>query len=309
MTKYWLFQSGFAAVAVACCFSAAAVAEEPFSLNSSASVASRAPLAAPAMRDASLDAGAPLYPSATTAPDKKSADDWRFLIGLPLWIPGVDGQMSVDGLSFSTDQDTSDVIDLMDSHLNFALALHVEAQKGRFGFFGDMMYLNVGAERDTAIGTTTNGKIAGFIGELGLLYTLNTGEPLKPGAVPFRIDLLGGIRTTAIGVEIDPENLESRKDSKTLWDPSIGLRSEVGLAKWLSIKGRGDIGGFSAFGDDSSNLTWQASAAASFHFDSAWNLDLGYRWLSYDYDEGSGFDRFELDAVLHGPYIELDFRF
>src|SRR4051812_19497608 len=51
---------------------------------------------------------------------------WRFLVGLPVWIPGVDGDMSVDGFSFSADQDTSDVVDNMDDHINGAAGLHLE---------------------------------------------------------------------------------------------------------------------------------------------------------------------------------------
>jgi len=114
---------------------------------------------------------------------------------------------------------------------------------------------------------------------------------------------------TGAGLEIDTENVGSIDDSKVLFDPFIGLRGEVGLVKWLSVKARGDIGGFDAFGNNSSQLTWQAAAAASFHFGSSCYLDAGYRWLSYDYDEGSGFDRFALDAILHGPFIELGFKF
>jgi hypothetical protein len=237
----------------------------------------------------------------------EAPEGWRFTIGVPLWLPAFNGDFTVKGVTFSADQQTNDVIDLVNEHLNFALALHFEAQKDRLGFFTDFMYVDVAADRDTVFGTTVEGTVKGFIGEAGMLYTLYS--TTHADRFPLRVDALGGLRVTGAGLEIDTENFGSIDDSKILFDPFIGLRGEVGLVKWLSVKARGDIGGFDAFGDASSQLTWQAATAASFHFGKSCYLDAGYRWLSYDYDEGSGFDRFALDAILHGPYIELGFKF
>jgi hypothetical protein len=236
---------------------------------------------------------------------------WRLTIGVPLWLPGLDGDLTVRGIDFSADQQTDDVVDLLDEHLNFALALHVEAQKGRLGFFTDFMYVSVAADRDTLLGTTIEGDVRGFIGEAAAFYTLYSTRHARDGSggVPLRIDGFGGLRVAAIGLEIDTENFGSVDGSRTLWDPFVGLRGEVGLLKWLSVKGRADIGGFGLFDEHSSDLTWNASAAASFHLTRWCNLDAGYRWLSYDYEDGSGFDRFALDAMLHGPYIQIDFMF
>ena len=232
---------------------------------------------------------------------------WRFTIGVPLWVPGIDGDVTVKGLTFTFDQDTTDVLEALDAHLNFAISLHVEAQKDRLGVFADGMYLNVGADHDTALGTTIEGSVEGFIAELGILYTVYTTQAVTR-TVPLRVDALGGVRLTGIGVDVETENVGSVSQSKTLYDPFIGLRGEIGLLKWLSIKARGDIGGFDMIEGHSSKLTWNASAAASFHLATWCNLDLGYRWLSYDHEDGSGSDRFALDTVFHGPLIEIDFK-
>jgi hypothetical protein len=39
------------------------------------------------------------------------------------------------------------------------------------------------------------------------------------------------------------------------------------------------------------------------------DLDLGYRWLDYDYEDGSGTDKFAIDGTLGGPYVAFTFRF
>jgi hypothetical protein len=197
-------------------------------------------------------------------------------------------------------------VDFFDKHLNFAMALHAEAQKDRVGFFTDFMYLSVAADRDTLLGTTANTEIDGFIGEAGMFYTVYSKASPHRAHENFRIDGFVGLRVTSLGLDVDTENLGSADDSRTWYDPFIGVRGGVGVLRWLSIKGRGDIGGFEVFGDDGSQFTWSANAAASFHLARWCDLDAGYRWLSYDYEDG---DRFAFDAVLHGPYVELVFKF
>ncbi len=61
----------------------------------------------------------------------------------------------------------------------------------------------------------------------------------------------------------------------------------------------GDIGGFGA----SSDLTWQAMAAAGYSLTDWCSLLAGYRALGYDYDK----DEFSLDVTEHGIVIGLQF--
>jgi hypothetical protein len=39
------------------------------------------------------------------------------------------------------------------------------------------------------------------------------------------------------------------------------------------------------------------------------SLDVGYRALSMDYEQGSGNDQFRFDMILHGPVLGAMFHF
>ena len=232
---------------------------------------------------------------------------WKFRIGFPVWIAGIDGDITVRDRTLSSDVNSEEVVDLLDTNLNVAFAGHVEIEKGRFGMFADALYIDFRGERDTRLGTTIDAQAEAFIGELGAFYTL-----IAPDAAaehPFRLDLLGGVRVTAFDVTLDTENFGSADQGRDWFDPFIGARAELGLLEWLAIKGRGDIGGFGISEGDTSDLVWNIEAAVSFKLVRWFEVDLGYRWLDYDYADGSGDDVFELDAILNGPYVTLTFKF
>jgi hypothetical protein len=159
------------------------------------------------------------------------------------------------------------------------------------------------------VGTTIGADFDAFIGEIGPFYTVYSADHLGGLKTPARLDAIGGLRVTSIRVNVETENLGSTEQSKTLHDPFIGMRGEVGLLHWLSMKGRGDVGGFDMIEGESCQLTWNASAAASFHLARWFNVDAGYKWLHYDFEDGSGRSRFGIDATLHGPYVEFAFKF
>lgn len=257
----------------------------------------------------SLTAASPLLLADAGGAEAAKADNgWEFRLAPYLWLAAMDGDITVRGRTVSVDQDLSDVIDLLEDHFNGGAAAHFEAQKGRFGIFADAMYLSLKADRDTRLGTTIDAEFDQFIGELGLFYTLIDPKPDR-GMPTLRLDLLGGARYTWLQGELNTTRLGSRSDSRDWIDPIIGLRVDVGLAKWLSLQARGDIGGFGIDSGATSEFTWNIDAAASFHLAKWFNLNLGYRWLDYDYEDGSGRDRFAYDVTLSGPYLALEFRF
>ena len=66
-----------------------------------------------------------------------------------------------------------------------------------------------------------------------------------------------------------------------------------------------DIGGFGI----GSDLAWQINPFVGYQFSKLFEIDLAYRWLSMDYETGSGTDQFEYDMVISGPEIGLLFHF
>jgi hypothetical protein len=245
-------------------------------------------------------------PAPSESPQAIEADRWRFSLSVPIWIVGVDGSVSVHGHEFTGDQSTGDDIDeLFDSRLNGALALHFEAAKDRFGLLADLMYLDRSVQ-GTLEATNAEGSLRGFIGELGAFYTVVPPAPDKQrGWGMFRLDALGGVRISGLEFGIDSAAFNGAVH-RTFYDPYVGARAEVGLLNWLSVKVRGDIGGFGIEAWPSSDLSWNVDTSLAFHIASWFDLGLGYRWLDYDF---RGPSDSSLNATLSGPIIELRFNF
>jgi hypothetical protein len=129
------------------------------------------------------------------------------------------------------------------------------------------------------------------------------------------LDLFAGARYWHVEIEtklsITPGLLEVMPSSVTLrgsrdWlDPLIGGRLRWQASEKLALGVRGDVGGFGA----GSDFTW--SALGLLHYEVSPNVSLfaGYRALEIDYVDGSGDDRFEFDALMHGPVFGAAIQF
>jgi opacity protein-like surface antigen len=247
----------------------------------------------------------PAEADASSSLPAQAEEGWNFSLGIPVWIPGIGGDLTIRGEEFSPDQDNGDVADVLDTNINLAAALHFEAQNGRFGLFADAMYLDLRSTRNNGSGDT-EAVFRGFIGELGAFYTVVAPEPGKRGFGAFQLDALGGVRITSVDIGIDA-NAADPSTSHALYDPIIGARAELGLTNWLSIEARGDVGGFGIEAWDTSDFSYNVAAGLAFHPANWLDLGLGYRWLKYDFETDSGDTTF--DATLSGPYITLMFNF
>ena len=62
-----------------------------------------------------------------------------------------------------------------------------------------------------------------------------------------------------------------------------------------------------------SDFTWHAGGLVGYRFDLFGEKDAkfigGYRALSWDYEDGSGLNKFEWDVTLHGPILGLVIAF
>jgi len=251
-------------------------------------------------------AAAGLPPVAGEAVAGDAADAWHLRLGIPIWLAGLDGTLTVRGSELEPSEDPSD-IDLFGSHLDCAAALHAEAEKGCFGLILDSMYVDVRATANTSLGAEAEGSVQGFIGELDAFYILTTPKPGDIGWGALRADVLGGVRFTRLDLGVDSAAV-TESSTHTVVDPLVGARMEFGITDWLGYKLRGDIGGF-GLASDTSDLTWNVDTAFAFHFSKLFELDLGYRWLDYDFSKGSGSNQSGLDLTLEGPYLGVQFAF
>jgi hypothetical protein len=143
-----------AAVIIVLCLAGVAAAQEASATAGAAATTAGDSFTDPAPPAPAADPYAVAYFSTANSSaignQVEAPDGWRFLVAIPLWLPGLNGDVTAKGFTFTADQDTSDVLDLVGSHLNGAVALHLEAQKDRFGLFTEFMYVSMAAEATPA---------------------------------------------------------------------------------------------------------------------------------------------------------------
>lgn len=252
----------------------------------------------------------PAVAPATEAPAlTPEAEKWKFRLTPYFWLGAMNGNLTVKGQNIGIHQDLSDVVNLLEDHFNFGACIHFEAEKGRWGIFTDVLYLDLGGEHAGPLGNLVQDVTSQqFIGELGGFYTLVEPKPRSEGSMPFRVDALAGCRVTWLENSITPTLAAKVTDSQAWIDPIIGARMAVDPTDWLQFSARGDIGGFDIAPGTTTKFSWQIILDLSFRLSDLLNLELGYRWLSQDYEDGSGANLFVYDITTGGPFVGLTFK-
>jgi hypothetical protein len=146
----------------------------------------------------------------TTAQD---ATGWQFTAAPYVWAPSTSLDSSINGIAtggdFSGDSNT-DFVDVLEE-LEFAFLGHAEAKKDRFTLFGDLIYLRLSPEHQTApfnVGPLSFSsaqfklELEATIIEAGGTYEFARGEisELSTGRAA-SAELLAGVRYTTLDVE------------------------------------------------------------------------------------------------------------
>jgi hypothetical protein len=95
--------------------------------------------------------------------------------------------------------------------------------------------------------------------------------------------------------------------SRTLVEPMIGAQFGLGLSDRVALGLRGDVSGFNIGADQ--NLTWNLLAGAEYRFSRLASLQLGYRFNSFDFEDGEGFRRARLNLRQNGLWLSAKFQF
>lgn len=216
-------------------------------------------------------------------------DDWNYRFILYGQAAGLDGDVTVRGLTSSVDLSFSDLLE----DLEFATQALFYAQRGPWSVAFDFSYLGLGESFDRPPATVDADT---YIAELTGGYRV--AEPLE---------LLAGVRYVRLENKIDFDGpLGIEVDDKQDWvDPLIGARLTLPLAERWTFRGRADIGGFGV----GSDLAWQLGAYFEYAPSPSWSTVVGYRILDIDYEDGEGFNEFGFDAQLSGPVLGVSFNF
>jgi len=183
-----------------------------------------------------------------------AADQWQHSIAPYLWIPGIKGQMGLNGIVADVDASQGDIL----GDLDFGGFLAFSGKKGKWGYYADIEYLKLGSEAE--------------IENLPISEVDMSMEQLRVEAVisyeayqseQTSIKLYGGLQLTYVDIELDITNTQGGKvspsGSESWVDPIIGVKVLHDFNdKWfLSLVG--EVGGFGV----SSDLTWQVMAGLS----------------------------------------------
>jgi opacity protein-like surface antigen len=252
-------------------------------------------------------------------------------IGVPGWMAGVSGNTGVKGVVTSPDVSFDQIL----THLtHIPLSLSVDVRYQRWEFFGDGLYMDVGASASLP----------------GLLFTnadIHLQSGFAEGFVGYRVincdkaslSLFAGARYTYQGGDISIFNngdarlvrlrqllgIRNRLDfsDSTGWvDPVIGARGKVKIWRATSLYAEADVGGFDANSGsafeiqregrtiaresvDSSDWSYQVQGGLEFQISRWFWLQVGWRYLKYDYKQ----EGFTNKTALNGPQLQGGINF
>jgi hypothetical protein len=243
-----------------------------------------------------LMAGGDIAPVEPVVPDVVVNNGWEYSASIYLFMAAIDIDTAKGEelkLSFS------DIID----NLNFTMMGNLGAQKGKWGFLADVIYMDL--EDDINYSP----------GPLGLVNVNSVGMKswIVTPIVTYRImesdkldlDILAGARYLYIKTPIKYTVVDtqmSTSPSNDAWDGIIGLRGKYDLNEKWYMQGHLDAG----TGD--TDMTWQVFAGVGYKYD---NFDLvaGYRHLEWDFDNSDpGGDKLD-NLSMNGPIIGAKFYF
>jgi len=231
--------------------------------------------------------------AAATTTTTATAEDWNFIVSAYAWLPAmaVDATIDRPGGPVSADVSVS-ATDILDA-MNFGLFGTAEARRGRFGLFADAFYSDLGVSET---------------GPLGVRKSVNSNLFMFTGVGAWRlwedggafIDAYGGGRVVSLDSTVTV-GARSASKSTTYVDPVVGARVGYPATESLTLNASANIGGFGA----GSDFTWEAYAGANYAFNDRVSAELGYRYLSIDYQSGAK----EINMQMFGPFTALVFRF
>jgi hypothetical protein len=256
-----------------------------------------------------------------------AAEGWRWSITPYIWLPTINGEFTFDvppddsggddGTSVDSEIGPSDYL----TDLNGALMLTAEASRDGWTLAGDLVYLNISADRATVHTVSGGGDTISIPRETNL----DTETDLKGAIVSFTaghqwggserspVAWLAGVRwlaidadlgweltTTITGPDVTLSSDGQASDSIDVYDAIVGVRGtwEIGdLGGWY-VPWRLDAGA------GSSDFTWQAVLGVGYAFDRSALLFV-IRHLDYD----SGDEDLLRELSLGGPAFGFTWRF
>jgi hypothetical protein len=227
-----------------------------------------------------------------------SLKKWTYRIEPYLMFPSMSGQTGVAGLPLAdVDASASDIF----SKLKMGFMLNLEANNGTWAINSDFLYMDL--EQDLAASTLING---GDVSAKQLGWEVAGLRRVSPW---LEFGVGGLLNSIELEMNVDQKQPgggsvnRSGKRSKTWFDPMLITRlATPGDKKFYGLL-RGEIGGFGI----GSSFAWQVQGIAGYRFSKLFDMSLGYRAISLDYQDGDGARAFVYDVTTSGPMLRFGF--
>jgi hypothetical protein len=264
------------------------------------------------------------------------ASPWTVTVTPYAWLPFLQGDVTVKGRTGSLYTNPAEVLEHLE---RMPWMSYIEARNGPLALYNDIFYAKLGVSisrtrtfDSATIDATLGADFSEGVIEAGAAYQIakwwsGTGGSLKDGYAFERytaIDLLAGARywqqnlnvnlslmgtLETTGLVVSGNRAIARSGVVDWVDPLIGFRVRQLLAPGQELMFRADVGGF----DVGSQFSWNVIAAYNFNICVSNGVTytgmLGYRALSVDYAQGSGFNKYQYDVVQHGPVMGISVKF
>ncbi len=252
-----------------------------------------------------------LVPGTATA--QTSPNDWQFRGTIYGYFPTVGGKTTFPaGSGSDIDLDSHDLI-----KLKFAFMGSLEAQKGRWGAFTDVLYLDIGGSksgtRDLTIGGVQlpagvsanasldiKGTIWTLAGNYRVLATPETAFDAFAGARLLSVkEKLGWEFSANVGPVVGVGRTGSSEAKLDNWDGIIGVKGRYSFGsqrEWF-------VPYYVDIGTGDSDFTWQGIAGIGYAF--RWGeVIASWRYLDYNLKSGQKIE----NVNFNGPVIGVAFR-
>lgn len=226
--------------------------------------------------------------------NSRNSSGWSQEFLIYLLGPTIEGTAGIGPASLDVDVDAESVFENLDGAF---LGMYA-AERDDWGIFIDTVYMDLEADLEGP-----GGLVSGELGNKQL-----TAAAAATRRVSENWQLMGGLMYTDIKLSLDvsgPLGDRSASRSESWVDPFVGARVGADLSEHWHIGGFGYIGGFGV----GSDLMWSLNAGIEYQFSDRNAVSFLYRYISFDYDDGEGLDRFVFDIAEHGPALGWHFRF
>lgn len=253
-------------------------------------------------------------------------NNWRFVLTPTLWASGIDiDSATVRGRDVSADFEFGDIWD----HLDFGGAVHFEVWKGEWGVIFEELYIDLGLDGDfqPRIGPRVNAALdirfnlfeVALARRFDLMATAHQPE-IKQASFQPNLTLvpMAGVRYGMIKEKIDlqltPSQLTGIGETTSIFEDSewwleifIGGRLEYGFHRNWSYTLGGDIGGIKD--GDETVLGWKVYTGVAYQPWDSTTILVGYKIYDFNYENNTGDEKIELNAMLHGPNLAVAIHF